>query len=175
MQHNLAFILPGFQQFLLKRMLVFSHKMVLIEIEVGLSCVTMRERRRTQKGICSYNIVYNFLIQLLSLKSVVFAVHFLKAFWHGNKAFPKGSSQSEIIPPVVVFHLPYSKYKGVKICFYSCCTRMVRVAFVLGLCGSGVARVSLVSLVSHSCHIRVGRVALESLVSGTVDVNQTRL
>ena len=48
---------------------------------------------------------------------------------------------------------------------------MVRVAFVSRLCGSGVARVSLVSLVSHSCHIRVGRVALVSLVSGTVDVN----
>ena len=98
-------------------------------------------------------------------------VHFLNAFWNGINAFPKSSSWIEIVPPLVVFHLPYSKYEGVKICLYSCCTRVVCVAFVSSLYGSGVARGSPVSLVSHSYHIRVGRVALVSLVSGTVDVN----
>ena len=63
----------------------------------------------TCKGICSYYLVYNFLIQFLSLKSLVFVVHFLNAFWHRNKAFPKGSSQNEIVPLLVVFHLPHRK------------------------------------------------------------------
>ena len=49
---------------------------------------------------------------------IVFVVHFLNAFWHGNEAFPKDSSSSEIVPLRVVFHLPYSKYKGEKICFF---------------------------------------------------------
>ena len=43
---KLAFILPSFQQFLLKGMLVFSHKTVFIENETALLCVTMRERAR---------------------------------------------------------------------------------------------------------------------------------
>ena len=92
----------------------------------------------TCKGICSYYLVYNFLIQFLSLKSLVFVVHFLNAFWHRNKAFPKGSSQNEIVPLLVVFHLPHRKYKGVKICFYSC--RYQNQFF---------------SLVPHSCCTRV--------------------
>ena len=41
-------------------------------------------------------------------------MHFLNAFSRGNETFPKGSSQNEIVPVLVVFHLPYSKYKGVK-------------------------------------------------------------
>ena len=35
----------------------------------------------------SYNLVYNFLIYLLPLKSSVFVVHFSHAFWHRNEAF----------------------------------------------------------------------------------------
>ena len=88
----------------------------------------------------------------------------------------------------LVFHLPYSKYKGVKICFYSCRyqnqnfslvshsyrTRVVSVALVSHLCRTPVAGVSLVLLVSHSCCIHVACVALVSLVSGTRIVNQIR-
>ena len=139
---NLALILPSFQQFLLKRMLVFSHKIVLIENKAALLCVTMRER---VQGICSYNAVYNVLIQILPLKSLAFVVHFLNAFWHGNEAFPKGSLQSEIVPLLVVFYLPYSKHKAVKICFYWC----------------GYQNQNF-SLVSHSCRLCSIRVALVS-------------
>ena len=147
---NLAFILPSFQQFLLKRMLIFSH---------NLGCVTVRDYAGTCKGICSYNLVYNFLIQLLSLKSLVSVVHFLNAFWHGNKAFPKGSSQNEIVPPPVVFHLPYCKYKGVKM------------LLLMSLSKSKIfTLVSLVSFVQHSCRTCV---ALVSLMSGIRVVNQT--
>ena len=55
-QRNLTFILnvlsessihfTSFQWFLLKRMLVFSHKMFFIKNEAMLLCVTMRERAR---------------------------------------------------------------------------------------------------------------------------------
>ena len=53
-------------------------------------------------------------------------------------------------------------------------TRVVRVALLPPLCGTRVAHVSLVSLVSHSCCIRVARIALVSLMSGTRVVNKTR-
>ena len=52
----------------------------------------------TCNGICSYNLVHNFLINLLPLQSSVFVVHFSNAFWHGNKAFLKGSFQNELVP-----------------------------------------------------------------------------
>ena len=107
----------------------------------------MRNYAGTCKGIFSYNLVYNFLTQPLPLQSSVFVVHFSNAFWHGNKAFPKGSSQNEIVPLLVIFHLPYSKYRNVKICFYSC---------------------------SYQNQNFFTRVALVSLVSGTRVVNQPR-
>ena len=131
----------------------------------------MRNCVETCKGICSYNLVYNFLLQLFPLKILVFVAHFLSAFWHRKETFPKCSSQNEIVPLLIVFHLPYSKYKDVKICFYSCCckikifrscrTRVVSVAFVSHLralvpysyrqCHTGVAFVLLVSHSLRSC------------------------
>ena len=114
----------------------------------------------TCKGICRYNLVYRFLIQLLPLKSSVFGVHFPNAFWQGNEAFPQFSSQNEIVPLLVIFHLPYSKYRGVKIYFHSCRTRVVRLA--------------LVPHSQHSCCSCLTLVALVQLVSGTRVVNQTR-
>ena len=144
---NLAFILPSFQQFLLKRILVFSHKMVFIENEAVLLCVTMREGARA--STCSYNLVYNFLIYLLPLKSSVFVVHFSNAFWHGKEAFQKGSSQNEIVPLLVIFHFPCSKYIGVlKYVF-------IRVIIKIKIFHSCRTRVFRVALVLHSCHICV--------------------
>ena len=122
-------------------------------------------------------------MQLFPLKSLILVVHFLNAFWHGKETFPKSSSQNEIVPLLIVFHLPYSKYKGVKICFYSCrykikifhsCrTRVVRVALVSHPCRSCLTCVTLVLLVPYSCCICVVCVALVSLLSGTRVVNQT--
>ena len=137
----------------------------------------MRNYTETCKGICSYNLVYNFLIQLLPLKSLVFVVHFSNAFWHGNEVFSKFSSQNEIVSLLVIFHLPYSKCKGVKVFlpvslskskFFTCVAIM---SFVQHSC---CTRVALVSLMSHSCCTRVARDALALLVSGTRVVNQTR-
>ena len=128
----------------------------------------MRNYARTYKGICCYNLVYNFLIQLLSLKSSAFVVYFLNTFWHENEAFPKGSSKNEIVLLLVIFHLTYSKYKGVKICFQSFSYQNQNFSLVLHSCRSCSTRVALVSLVSyrvsfvslvsHSCRIRVARV-----------------
>ena len=148
----------------------------------------MRNYAGRCKSICSYNLVYNLLTQLLPLKSLVFVVHLLNVFQHGKEAFPNGSFQNEIVPLLVVFHLPYSKYEGVKICFYLCRYETqnfslvlhsrrsfsTRVALVSHSCRSCLTCVALVSAVSHSCCICVARVTLVSLVSGTRVVNQTR-
>ena len=125
---------------------------------------------KTAQRNLTFNLVCNFLIQLFPLKSLVFVVHFLNAFWHGKEIFSKSSSQNQMVPLLIVLHLPYSKYKGVKICFHpclykikifhSCRTRVVRVALVLHSCRQCCTRVALVLLVSHLCRNRVASVAL---------------
>ena len=128
---------------LLKRMLVFSHKMVFIENEAALLCVTMREGARA--STCSYNLVYNFLIYLLPLKSLVFVMHFSNALCHVNEAFPKSNSWNQIAPVFVIFHLSYSKYRGVKICFYSCRYQNQNFLLLSHSCCSYSTRVALLS------------------------------
>ena len=132
--------------------------------------VTVRNYSGICKGICSFDLVYNLLTQHFPLKSLVFVVHFLNAFWHGKETFSKSSSQHEIVPLVIVFHLPYSKYKGVKNVF----TRVVIKIKIFHSCGTRVVRVALVL---HLCHIHVSSVAhvLHSCRRcGTRVVNQTR-
>ena len=119
----------------------------------------------TCKEICSYNLVYNLLIQLLPLKSSVFVVLFSNAFWHRNKASPKGSFQNGIVPLLVIFHLSYSNYRGTVMCFHSCryqnqiflllshlcCSCSTCVALVPHSCCSCLTRVALVLHLCHSC------------------------
>ena len=50
----------------------------------------------------------------------------------------------EIALLLIVFHMPYSKYKGVKICFYSCRYKIK----IFHWCRTLVVRAALVS---HSC------------------------
>ena len=65
----------------------------------------------------------------------------------------------EIVPLLVIFHLPYNKYKGVKM------------FLLVPLSKSDFfTRVVRVALVSHLCRL----VSLVSLVSGTRVANQTR-
>ena len=134
----------------------------------------MRNYAVTYKSICSYNLVSNFLMQLLPLKSSVFVVHFRNAFWYGKETFPKGSSQNEIVSLLVIFHLPYSKYRGVKKCFYSCCYQNQNFSLVSHSCHLCSTRVTFVPLVQDLCRIRVAFIAFMSPVSGTCVVNQTR-
>ena len=147
-------------------MLVFSHKMVFTENAAALLCVTMQQRARA--STYSYNLVYNFLIYLLLLKSSVFVVHFLNTFWHGNEAFRKGRSKKEIVPLLVVLHLPFSKCRSVKICFYSCRYQNQNFPLESHTCRLCNTRVARVAVVSYLCHTHVVRV---SLVSGTPVVN----
>ena len=122
----------------------------------------MRNYAETCEGICSYNLVYNFLMQLFPLKSLVFVVHFLNAFWHGKETFTKSNSQNKAFPHLIVFHLPCSKYKGVKICFYSCRYENQNFSLVSHSCCSCSTRVALVSIVQHSCRTCVTLVSLVS-------------
>ena len=127
----------------------------------------MRNCARTCKGICSYSLVYKFLIQLLPLKSSVVVVHLSNAFQPGNEAFPKVSSQNEFIPLLLIFHMPCSKYRGVKMFLLvslsksKCFTRVALVSFVQHSCRT---RVVCVALVSHSCLSCLTRVASVALV-----------
>ena len=116
----------------------------------------MRECARA--STCSYNLVHNFLIYLLPLKSSVFVVHFPIAFWHGNEAFPKGGSQNKTVRLLAIFHLPYSKYRNMKICFYSLHYQNQNFSLVSHLCRSCSTRVALVSHSYPSCRTRVLRV-----------------
>ena len=122
----------------------------------------MRNYAGRCKSICSYNLVYNLLTQLLPLKSLVFVVHLLNVFQHGKEAFPNGSFQNEIVPLLVVFHLPYSKYEGVKICFYSCRYQNQNFSLVSHFCRSCSTRVALASFVQHSCRTCFALVLLVS-------------
>ena len=142
---NLRFILPSFQQFLLKILLLVSHKVGFFRKR---GCVTMRKYAETCKGICSYDLVRNFSIQLLSLQSSDSVVLFSNAFWHGNESFLKRRAQNEIVPLLIIFYLVHSLYRGVKICFHSC--RYQNQTF------------SFVSFVQHSCRTRVGRFSFVS-------------
>ena len=120
----------------------------------------MRNYAGTCKGICSYNLVYNFLIQLLPLQSSVFVVHFSNAFWYGNEAFPKGSSCCSPCSLSFVTQLiqGYENiFSLVSLSKSKFLTRVVRVARVSHLCRTYVA---FVLLVSHSCCSRVIRIAL---------------
>ena len=115
------------------------------------------------KGIYSYNLVYNFLIQLLPLQCSVFVVHFSNAFWHGNEAFLKGDSSPCNLSFAIQLiwgcenmfsFVSLSKSKFLQ---HSCCTRVVRIVLMSHSCCSCLTRVDLVLFVSHSYHIRVAR------------------
>ena len=148
-QHNLTFIFNVLSEFsirftlltivLVKKNVGISHKMVFIKNQA------VQLHGKVQGHLELRSSVQT--IQFSSLKSLVFVVHFSNTFLHGNETFPKDSSQNEIFPLLVVFHLRHSQYKGVGICFYSC--RYQNQIFLL---------------VSHSCRLCNTCVALVSLV-----------
>ena len=136
----------------------------------------MRSYVGTCKGICSYNLVYNFLSLTSLLLDIPFAITkfsfcgalFSNVFWHVNEAFPKARYKNEIVSLLVIFYLPYSKYSGVKICVHSCCYQNQHFSFMSQSCRSCRTRVMLALFVSHSYCTRA---AFVSLVSGTRVVN----
>ena len=132
----------------------------------------MRNYAGTCKGICSYNLVYNFLIQLLPLKSSLFVVHFSNAFWHGiskavcrMKLFLSLQSSTCHIQGCENMFLLVSLSKSK---FF---TRVVLVSFVQHSYCTCAALVSIVSQSRCLCCVRVACVSLVLLVSGARGVN----
>ena len=115
----------------------------------------MRNYAGTRKGICSYNLVYNVLIQLLPLKIPFFLQHFSNSFQHRNEAFLKVVMTMRLflsLSLLVIFNLPYSNI-GMRKYIFNRVVIKIKSFF------------TRVALVSQSL----------SLVSGTRVVNQTRL
>ena len=65
----------------------------------------MRNYAETGKHIRGYNLIYNFSINLLALKSYVFVASFSNAFYHVKESFPKATSLYGNVPVNVFFHL----------------------------------------------------------------------
>ena len=130
-------------------MLVFSHKMVFIENEAALLCVIMWERA---SSVQLFDIAF-------AIKKFSFCGALFKRILVWKRDIPKGSSLYEIFPFLLVFHLPYSKYKGAKICFYPCRYQNQNCSLVSHLCRSSSTLVASVALVLHSCHSSRSRVA----------------
>ena len=65
----------------------------------------MRNYAETCKDICGYNLIYNFSINLLALKSYVFVASFSNAFYHVKVSLPKSTSLYGNVPVNVFFHL----------------------------------------------------------------------
>ena len=137
----------------------------MIENEVALLCVT--NYAGTCKGICGYDLVYNFLIQLLPLQNPVFMVHFSNAFWYGNEAFLKVVLKIKLLHSLQSFtchmvNIGEWKYIFTRVVIkvfslesHSCCscsTRVVREALLSHSCRSCLTRVSLVLHSCRSCH-----------------------
>ena len=140
-----------------------------------------------------------FILNVLSESNIYFtqiSIILAKRIWYfhikrilaWNKVFSASSSDNEIVSLLVIFYLPHSKYRGMKICFYlcryqnqsfsvvshlchSCSTCAGLVSFLQHLCRTCVV---LVSVVSHSYFTLAAYVAFVSLVSGTRVLNQTR-
>ena len=90
--------------------------MVFIKSKAALLCVTMRKRARTVAATIWF---ITFWYSFCDYKVQFFVAHFSNAVLHGKEAFPKASSSNQIVPYLVIFHLPYSQYRGVKIRFHS--------------------------------------------------------
>ena len=131
----------------------------------------MRNYAGTREGICSHSLVYNFLILLLRLQSSVFVAHFSNAFTRGNDAFPKVSSQNEVVPLLVILsHIANRQecenvftlvtlFTLIKIkIFHLCRTRVIYVALVSFVLRSRCARVALALYLCRSCRASVARV-----------------
>ena len=127
-----------------------------IESKAALLCVILRER---ESVFCIFNLGYNFLIQLLPLQSSVFVVHFPNAFWHWNKAFPKGSSQNKSSPRNLFFTMwliqkcknMFSFVSLTKSKFFTC---IALVSFVQHLHRTLVALVSFLLHLCRTCSVR---------------------
>ena len=125
--------------------MLVSHKMVFIENEAALLCVTMQERA------CIYNcnLACNFLILLLPLAK---KFNFCGALFKCILAWER-----DIVLRMKLFfslHLAYSWYRGVKICFHLCRYENEKFSLMLYLRDKCLTSVALVLLGSCTCVIK---------------------
>ena len=174
---NLAFILPSFQQFFLKRMLLVSCKVVCVENEALLLCLTMRERASAFAAtIQCVTFLYSFCHYKVQFLWCTFQMH----FGMGTRHFQKVVFRMKLFSPcnlsfaIQLIQGCENLFSLMSLSKSKFLTRVALVSFVQHSCRFCVA---LVSLVSHSCCTRVVCVALlsfVSLVSGTRVIKQTR-
>ena len=122
----LPFILPNFQQFLLKGMLLVSHKVVFVKNEAFLLCATMLERTRA----------FAATIQCITF-DIAFAI----------------TKFTRIVFKIKIWHSCLNRVVRVALVLYSCRSCSTRVTLVLHLYCLCLTRVTFVSFVSHSCHL----------------------
>ena len=136
-------------------MLLVSHKMVFIENEAGLLCVTMRERAKAFAAtILCTTFWYSFCHHRVQFLWCTFQRHFGMRTRHFQKVvlrmklFPSLQSFICHIANIEVWKYVFTRVIiKIKI-FHSCRARAVPVAFVSYFCRSCNTRVRLVS---HSC------------------------
>ena len=140
-------------------MLLVSPNVICIENEAVLLCVTMQERERAFAAtIYCITFWYNFCIVAIKKSgfrgALLHICHyqggFCGALFKYILAWERGISkryflQKKYSSPLI-FHLPYSSYRGVFFCvkikvFHSCRTRVVCVALLSLSCRTRVAHV----------------------------------
>ena len=130
-------------------------------------CVIMRERVRAFSAAMEcVTFWYSFFHYKVQFLWCTFQVN----FGIGTRHFQKVVLRM-IVSLIVIFHLPYSLDRVVKIYFHSCRYQNQNFLLVSHSCHTRVVHVTLVSFMSHSCCIRV---ALVSLVSGARIVKWAR-
>ena len=76
---------------------------------------------RNYAGRCKGILQLQSRVQLFDIAFAIKKFSFCGALFRRILAWKRDiSKRYEIVTFFVVFHLPYSKFKGVKICFYPC-------------------------------------------------------
>ena len=116
-------------------------------------CATMRNYARTCKGIYNCNLACNFLVLHLPLAK---KFNFLWCTFQMHVGMRTGHFKEVVLRMKLFFslHLPYSLYRGVKICFHLCRYGNEKFSLMLYLCDTCLTSVALVSLESCTCVVK---------------------
>ena len=128
----------------------------------------MRNYAGKSKGICSYNLVHNFLIQL-SLYQKSYKVQFLWCTFEPHF----GVETMHVQKAVLRMKLFFSFNLSLSIQLIQGCEKLF--SLISSSKSKFFTRFALVSLLSHSCWTRVVRVALVSLLSHSCRTSVARV
>ena len=148
---NLAFILPSFQWFLLKRMLLVSHKLVFIKREAVLLSVSMWERAKAFAATIYCVILwYSFCHYKVQFLWCTFQMNVAMETRH----FEKVVLRKKLLLSLLSFICDIANIGVWKYVF----TRIVIKIFFFHSCRSCSTRVTLVSYSCRLFRIRVARI-----------------